>query len=299
MSVALADQLQVWGFEGDFLIFSDGSLGFGLNAKPLNVECLSDNDVNAFAVQVSHFLNGLPHGIDIQFVQDITTGNEEILKSFELLSRNSQGEVVKGLAQKRIDHFRKLDEQGQISKHLLQVFVRRSLLGALFERPRFFSRSNRFADIAEDRLSTEIRSMSQLRDDLIQGFSSIGVSTAPMKSKEIFESMYWQWNPVRLVEPLAYNSDDIRSSVLFTDAAVSERGFSLADVHHRIISLKLLPEQTHAAMAQSLRQLPVGSRLFLSVHVPDQQKEMEVLQSQRRFAHAMVHGKQNGVSDLD
>jgi conjugal transfer ATP-binding protein TraC len=70
-------------------------------------------------------------------------------------------------------------------------------------------------------------------------------------------------------------------------------------MYHRIISLKLLPEQTFATMARALRGLPFDSKLFLSIQVPDQQKELENLQLQRRLAFSMARGKKSGVSDIE
>lgn len=52
-------------------------------------------------------------------------------------------------------------------------------------------------------------------------------------------------------------------------------------------------------MASLLRALPFDSKLFLSINSPDQTKELESLQTQRRLAFSMVYGKQSGVSDLE
>ena len=52
-------------------------------------------------------------------------------------------------------------------------------------------------------------------------------------------------------------------------------------------------------MASVLRDLPFNSRVFLSIFVPDQQKEIASLQTQRRLAFSMAKGKQTGVSDID
>jgi len=52
-------------------------------------------------------------------------------------------------------------------------------------------------------------------------------------------------------------------------------------------------------MAEKFSNLPFSSRLFFSIHVPDQQKEVESLKMQRRIAFSMVNGKNTGVRDLD
>ena len=65
-----------------------------------------------------------------------------------------------------------------------------------------------------------------------------------------------------------------------------------------MVTLKTLPEQTSAGMASVLKALPFSSRLYLSIHVPDQNKEIEWLKMNRRLAYSMVMGKK-GVSDIE
>lgn len=128
---------------------------------------------------------------------------------------------------------------------------------------------------------------------------TLGVNVLRLNEKEIAELIYEQWNPTRDVELVDYDPEEVRSSLLFTDAVIYETGFSLGGLHHRVVSLKMLPDQTFASMARVLGELPFGSRLFLSVHIPNQQKELASLQTQRRLAFSMARGKQTGVSDLD
>ena len=52
-----------------------------------------------------------------------------------------------------------------------------------------------------------------------------------------------------------YDPEDIRSTILFTDVLAYEKGFSLSDMHYRVLSLKQLPDQTFASMAAALREL--------------------------------------------
>ena len=52
-------------------------------------------------------------------------------------------------------------------------------------------------------------------------------------------------------------------------------------------------------MAAGLRELPFKSKLFVTVHSPDQMKEIETLQTQRRVAYSMAVGKKTGVSDIE
>ncbi len=63
---ALADEMSLWGFERDFTIFDDGSLGFGLKLNPADISCYSDEATNDLKTKISQFLNSLPSGIDLQ-----------------------------------------------------------------------------------------------------------------------------------------------------------------------------------------------------------------------------------------
>ena len=103
----------------------------------------------------------------------------------------------------------------------------------------------------------------------------------------------------RGIELGTVNPDHLRSGLLFTDVGIEEKGFTMSDYNYRVISLKILPDQTFAVMASKLRELPFDTRLSLTIHVPNQQSELESLQTQRRIAFSMVAGKKTGVADLE
>ena len=299
----LADQLQVWGFESDFVIFNDGSLGFGLDLIPVDVTCWKDEAVNSFIERTMQVLNGLPAHTDLQFIQEIGAGNAEIVAAHQALVDPRADLAAKTLCETRANRILEMDQEGIIPKHTLKLFVRRpiamplidkkGLLNAFWAKPKFFPA------ITDEALRREVNAISIFRSELSQNLRSLGISTQVMGSDQIIDLLYRQWNPSRNVGIAQYNPEDIRSSILFTDALLNEKGFSLSDTHYRVLSLKLLPEQTFASMASALRELPFDSKLFLTIHVPDQQKELESLQTQRRLAYSMARGKTTGVSDIE
>ncbi|NJM10212.1 MAG: hypothetical protein HC883_04915 [Bdellovibrionaceae bacterium] len=116
---------------------------------------------------------------------------------------------------------------------------------------------------------------------------------------EILKLTYRQWNPTRKIGLGQYDPEDLRESLCLTDIAISQEGFCIGNIHHRVLSLKILPEATYSCLGAILQGLPFGSRLFFSVHVPDQTKELESLKTQRRIAFSMARGKRNGVSDIE
>jgi conjugal transfer ATP-binding protein TraC len=297
-SSVLADYLQIWGLEKDFIIFSDGSSGFGLTAQTVDISCWDDEKINTFSKNIKQFLNGLPENIDIQFIQEIDKGNVELIEQHKNLSINKD-EIANKLLEERTERLESLDENGAIPRQSLKIFVRVPFSRPLLTKPRFFFQKNNFQDLSEENLKQEISKTSQVKDNLVQSLKLLGIESNTIDGDQILDLIYHQWNPRRNVSKPPYDPEDVRSSLLFTDVSISEKGFSLSDKHYRVLSLKLLPDSTYAAMASRLRELPFGSKLTLSINIPRQHKELEKLKTQRRIAFSMATGKANRVSDIE
>jgi len=296
---ALSDYLEIWGFQDDAVIFSDGSLGMGLELKPRDASCWSSPQIEDFSQKLSQFLNSLPIECDIQFIQDITSGNLAVIQQHEAFGEKCTSEVVNDLTRARCARLNEIDSSGGLPKHTLKVFIRKRPQSGLLERPKFFSKTKLFQPIASEKLQFEILTLLRVKDDLCSQFESLGLTPYLITSHDVAKLIYSQWNPARTLRLQEFDPDDVRYSLVYSDVAVSDRGFSIQGLHYRVLSLKSLPDQTFATMAQSLRALPFDSRLALSIHVPNQQKELESLQLQRRVAYSMVVGRKTGVSDLE
>jgi conjugal transfer ATP-binding protein TraC len=298
MNHSLSDYLQLWGFEDNITIFTDGSFGFGLEVQPIDCACWSADRSNDFSNKACQFLNGLQPDVDIQFVQDIMAGNSTLIEQHGQESPNKDA-MVNELTLARMKKFEKLDREGELPRHELKIIVRRKATSQLLSKPKIFSRKNNFEQLSTAKLHHEIASTQKLAADIESALQNLGLKAKLLKSQELLTLVYKQRNPSRSVNLGNFDPDDVRYSVLFTDVGISDRGFSMGDFHFRLISLKILPDQTFSTMASRLRELPFDSKLFLTIHVPDQQKELETLQTQRRIAYSMVAGKRTGVSDLE
>jgi conjugal transfer ATP-binding protein TraC len=263
------------------------------------VSCLDDERTNSLSDLTCQFLNGLPSEIDIQFVQEITRGSETIIQEHRSLGAVALDPIAQELCEKRVERLLDFEDQSLLPKHGLKVFVRKPLTRALINKPRFFGRNKLFETIAETTLKDELISVSRLREDVQSGLSRLGLDGRVIDAKQLVTLLYDQWNPTRQIPLGDYDPDDLRSSILFTDVSIGETGFSLGEMHYRVLSLKILPDQTFSSMAAALRALPFGSKLFLSIHVPDQQKELENLQMSHRLAFSMARGKKSGVRDIE
>jgi conjugal transfer ATP-binding protein TraC len=298
MTNALADLLQIWGFQDNAVIFADGSLGSILELTPIDVSCWEDERVDTFAQRLGSFLNSLPAGVDIQFVQEIGTGNADIIDRSAALRVEGSSPSVTALQKSRLEWLRECDRAGLIPRHSMKLVLRRA--GTQLQiRPRLLSKAKQFEEMTEGFLEREMKLFSQLQEEVLRGLKTLDLRARPLAEREIAEEIHHLWNPSRPLPLGQYDPEEVRSSLVFSDACLDDRGFSLGDVHHRIVSLKLLPDQTHASMARVLRGLPLDSKLFLSINVPDQQKEFDTLQAQRRIAFSIARGKKSGVSDIE
>lgn len=298
MKTALSDYLQIWGFADDAVIFSDGSLGIGLELVPIDATCWSPDQINDFNSKVCQFLNSLPDSLDIQFVQDITSGNSKVIAQHQDDAKDCVDPIVTDLTEIRTNRLKSLDEDGLLPRHSLKLFIRRPMQESLLQKPKLFGKSKNFQKMADEKLLFEMAGLERVKVDLMASIEHLGIRATQLTVDEVADLIYKQWNPNRISRP-GYDPDDVRSSLLFTDVGIYDRGFSMGNMHYRILSLKLLPDQTFATMSSALRDLPFDSRLQMTVHVPNQQKELESLQLQRRIAYSMIAGRKSGVSDLD
>ena len=299
MDDILANKLEVWGFEGNTVIFTDGSLGFALESFPMDASCFDGGRINELSEKVKQFLNGLPEGIDLQFVQEIKSGNDRVISGHQAMASSCQNPLSLELLQKRLDRYKIWDQNGDLPQYHLKVFVRKKMDQDLVPSRRLFAITKHFPEISEKNLEKEIGKINRLKEDLMLSLETVGLRTRHLTSDSIVGDIYELWNPTRGVALDAYDPTDIRNHLLYSDAHIFENGFSLLDMHHRVISLKILPGQTFMSMSQVFQELPFDSKLFLSIEVPNQQREFDSLQMQRRLAFSMVYGKENGVSDLE
>jgi len=109
MSAALVEKIEIWGFESGFTIFTDGSLGFGLETSALDVSCWDEPKIDSIGASLTSFLNGLPAHIDIQFVLTVGRGDGSRIKEHQALNLLRKRERIDSLLSKIKDLFPSTD----------------------------------------------------------------------------------------------------------------------------------------------------------------------------------------------
>lgn len=296
--LALVNKLDTWGFEEGITIFKDCSFGFGFRISPQDISCESDEKINQIKNQLRTFLGSLPSHIDIQFVQSISKSGKKDLEE-HLGFAQKVIPIIRRVAETRFQKYADLDEVGALPKQENYVFVRIPSDEQSGPKIRLWDMNiSKKRDETEANFERSLTRAKSIQAEIERNLIASGFTTVRLQPSEIVEKIFGSWNPSHPLGLGHFDETDIRDRVLLSDMVKSVQGFRLGSTHHRVITLKVLPEQTFAGMASALTDLPFGSTLFLSVHVPDQNKEMEWLKLNRRMAFAMVAGKK-GVSDLE
>lgn len=301
MNDALQSKVQVWGFEESFLIFKDFSLGMILEISPKDISTATDESLNSFARKTADLLNGLPEGMSIQFCQMIDSDVSRILGQHEALGEGGAPDVARKLSENRLTRLRDRESRGQIPKQKLFVILRRNFMRQpVSKKPlfQFWNTKSKPVDFSRTHLERELKLFTTVVENVKNDFLSLGISPRSLSEEEVFSLLFDQWNPGHPIEHGKFDREDFRDQLLLNDLIVSPKGFHLSRLHHRVLSLKVMPEQTFASMSERLRDLPFDSKLTLTIEVLDQAKEDFNLQNQRRITYAMHSGKK-GVSDLD
>ncbi|MCX6117355.1 MAG: ATP-binding protein [Proteobacteria bacterium] len=300
MNSALANKLQIWGIHSDTIIFKDASLGACLEARQLDSEFWPNEGINSTAESIRTFLNSLPEAVDVQFIKSITRTPKDRLQQCSSSDSNQNAPLAASLEDSRKEFFDGLNDSGVMPHHSLTIVFRRPFQTNLAsKKSRFFGKSKPIEEITEHALKAEIDAFEKVFESFVESIKVLGIETRRLSEKDILERSFHLWNPRRTAGIGVYNSDDVRDALLFTDVEIHTNGFRLSDVDHRVLSLKMLPEETHAGMAGILSSLPFESETYISIESPVQSKELESLQTQRRLAFSLVHGRPGRVRDID
>lgn len=298
MDSNLANRLQVWGFEDGMIVFKDFSLGAVFKISSLDVSCATNEEIGSVKESLRQLLNGVPAGTSIQFMQEIVPGNLEVIENHGKNLDSNLSDTSREIVNERLKKFRRLDQEGQLPKQNLYLLIRKPFEKPL-TKPGWFSIFRRKKqELTEDHLNNEIRHFDRVLENLTSSLMTVNIEAEKILDQEVFALMFNQWNPGHKIESPPLSTQDVRDQVILTDAVLGLDHFVIGRTYHKVISLKLLPEQTFASMATRLKDMPFQSKLYLSIEAQDQTKEVSSLQMQRRMAFASYVGKK-GVSDLE
>lgn len=321
---SLAHELPYWDFVDGVVVLSDGTLVSPMRLRGRAIETLDTESVNQLKQDIRSFLNSLPDDTEITLVVDV---NSDCRKTIDehcyLADKNTH---IGWVADSRQQGLRESLENLELVKVDLYLFlylrpetIRASPSSGIFKK--LFQAPSYFQSLSKEDFGKRLHIIQQNKIALIQSMMVTGVECLEMTEADTKEVIYRFLNPKRsrfISAPQIVNHHreqefapeelkvapelslpSPREQLTFSDLLVDYDSFILDGIHHRVLTLKTLPELTHSAIVIKLLDLPFHYSLHCHIQVPTQSKELSQLQTKRRMAHSMSMSHGGRATDLE
>jgi type-IV secretion system protein TraC len=321
---SLARELPYWDFSDSeegapWLSLLDGTLVGGLKLSGISTETRDAEEINQFTLGLRALLNSLSDGTELQIILESNSDFAACVRDHETYSGTNP--LIDWLSKGRSEKLWEEIKTGQLRKSSLYLFI--------YERPvrsqsgllSFFQKPSSFQSVKVATHQKRLRELEQKVSAVRGMLERAGAANLLLSSEEIRSLIYRFLNPTRSknqgtpktnnehrrqeftaaeaqVMPELYVTSP-REQLVFGDVIQSERAFKLDGLHHRVITLKTLPEITHSALVSKFTDLPIHYLLSIQIKVPEQSKEIALIQSRRRMAHSMNGSNGGRASDLE
>jgi conjugal transfer ATP-binding protein TraC len=320
---SLARELPYWEFHNDLVALSDGSLCLGLKLSGISIETWNAERINRLTQDLRALLNGLPDSLELTFAVDMNSDYESLIADHEGLKGENAN--VSWIAEARINGLKSQMNNKQLMRPTLYLFMyhrlgvdggkKASFLSSFFRAPKYFQAVRREQ---HERMEKELRQTVASTEGFL---GTMGIEAKPLTQRDSLALIYRFLNPKRsqaistpvmqvahlaqefsheelkVLPELAFPSP--REQLVFSEVIQGYETFFFDGYYHRTLTLKTLPEETHAAMVSKFMQLPFHFWLDVHVKVPEQAKELSDLQSKRRMAHSMSASQGGRATDLE
>lgn len=318
---SLSEELPYWEFSEEpkpHLVLSDSSLVSGMKLSLIDIECFDDNQVNQLALKLRGILNSISENTSVQFCLSVGSDFSNVLKKHADAKISSIHPLVASIADFREKKLHAALEASELYRPELSIYLRTQMIGG--KKLSFLKKKEDFSDASALGYEETLEILFQNVDTLISSFTSVGLQARILAAQELKEHIYEHLNPKRSkteptplitrpkndnLEKETLNETDWlaeqspREQLVFGDLILGFEQFTLDSYHHRVITLKTLPEVTFAGQLSSFLRMPFHYDLILSFEVPSQADEMAKLQQKRKMAHSLAVTSGNKASDLE
>ena len=302
--MSFAEELGLWHFENDLMIFCDGSFGAGFKLEGFDLTCANESAINQLNRSLENLLVSGEEGTKLQVFYKLSPVVEDLIQAHESLSCEMEGPYQR-IAQARLKFYRKNQSEHRYFTPSIYLFVRSG--SYRMAKQGIFSPIKQFETISQEeyfeRKEKFLRSVKQVESIL----DSAKLGPVALESSDWFQLMFEYLNlsrverigPTDYREPRSFLDPSLGEQLTLTDFLWNKDAINLGEYQFRTISLSTLPEgQTYASMANVFSTIPFHFWISQSIHLLDQAKEKSSLELKRRVAHSMASGSQN-VSDLE
>lgn len=318
---SLSEELPYWEFQDDprpHLILNDASLVTGMKLSLIDIECFDDNEVNQLALKLRGVLNSISENTSVQFCLSVGSDFSNVLQKHADGKTKSIHPLVASIADYREKKLNAALEASELYRPELSIYLRTQMVSG--KKLGFLKKKEDFSEASAQAYEETLEALFQNVDTLMSSFASIGLQSRVLVATELKAHIYGYLNPKRSkTEPVPLvktptrdnleqdTLDEVdwmaehspREQLVFGDLILGFEQFTLDSHHHRLITLKTLPEVTFAGQLSTFLRMPFHYDLILSFEVPTQADEMAKLNQKRKMAHSLAVTSGNKASDLE
>lgn len=321
----LSHEIPYLEFIDDCIVFYDKrtkqiSMGAGFKIVGQDIECWDENTINNYTLKLRTFLNNLPDKLCIQIMYNLHPHYNEWLKEYG--RPQSKEELPLEITKQKLEVFRKEQIEGNLFRPEIFLFFRYTPEERAKSKFKFFETAKYFQARTHNQHQALHREVEQIADNISSSLGSLDLEHQRLQGKKLIQIAYQYLNPTRgqeldtqllnqeyrsqefsleeIKENPALSHPTPREQLIFSDLVHNEEHILLDGYYHQVITLKTVPEFTHASMIRDLLVgLPFHFYLSLNIEVPDQSKELSLIHQRRKITHALSASHGLKASDLE
>ena len=304
MDDKLADKLPYWHFDGDLMVYSDGSLGCGFVLQGKDISSGDASVINDFNQSLKNLLLSMKEGYKLQIFYRNTSNAQGMIGHHEKLMGNP-GKLYKSVKDARIRFFRENQKAGNYFVPEVYFFVRSSPYA--YKKQGLFANSRKFQKMTLDEYEKHKRDFQKEQKKIFNSLDLCGLSPKVLAKEAWFKILFEYFNLSRsekigiprLKDNNCLFEESLTEQICLSDIGISKDCLKIGDYYFKFVSLATLPEGfTYAAMVADFLRLPFHFWISQSILIHSQAKEIEKLKMQRRLANSFAQGAKQ-VSDIE
>ena len=302
--ISFADKLPIWHFDGNILVFEDGSLGSGFVLEGRDIYPNDISSLNEFNLSLQNLLLSIKEGYEIQVFYRLTPNVGKMIQKHEDLTE-AKNKTSEAVINSRLSFFRENERNGNYFVPEVYFFIKSPPMN--YKRRGLFEGEKKFFQTSMEDYKKHKDGLLKERKKVENSLSSCGLKPKILSDKRWLELLFEYFNleraektgVPRFIGDDFLFSDSLADQLILTDLGINREYLSIGNYHYKFISLYTLPDGiTYAGMIKEILNLPFHFWISQRIVIHDQAKEIQKLKIQRRMANSFVQGAKK-ISDLE
>ena len=182
----LCEELPYWEFfekPKAHVVLSDGSLVAGLKLNLTDIECFDTDSINQFTLGLRSAMNSVSEGVTMQFYLHVDSEFSDVLERHKNGESEKSHDLVKMIAQNRYRVLESAQDNGELYRPHLYLFIRQPMIEAKKLSP--FKKKEDFDENAHKSVDDSLEMLFQNIEAIASSFSSLGIPSKDISKDEL------------------------------------------------------------------------------------------------------------------